>query len=118
MVATRLDAGRICACKVSVARVASCFDEIRSMLMKARNFAFEPLQPVVRECLIDVLNERLVGARWCWHYFARIVSMRTAEDRDAVEYVLLEPFHPKINDGRDKQGDQLGEDKTADNHQP
>ena len=44
--------------------------------------------------------------------------MRAAEDRDAVEYVLLEPFHPKINDGRDKQGDQLGENKTADNHQP
>ena len=48
-----------------------------------------------------------VRAGWRWKDLAGVigVAVGAAEDRDAVEGVLLKPFQPEINHGRDEECD-------------
>jgi len=48
-----------------------------------------------------------VRAGWRWEDLVGVIgiAVSAAEDRDAVEDVLLKPFQPEINHGRDEESD-------------
>ena len=45
--------------------------------------------------------------------FAFVMGVRAPQEWHPVEHVLLEPFKPEIDDRRDKQRNQLGENQTS-----
>ena len=45
--------------------------------------------------------------------FAFMMGVRATQKWHLVEHVLLEPFKPEIDDWRDKQRNELGENQTS-----
>ena len=45
------------------------------------------------------------------------VKVRAAQERHAIEDMFLEPFQPEINHRRDVEGEQLRNDKAADDNE-